>query len=236
MPLSVKFFVALLCCALTILSGCTGRHRSSVLAEVWKVEPDAPAGIKIGDVFGPGSHVRTTSEQTVMVSFIPGIFAMIRGDADIAIESLEIAADGNETGSDAIKNRDVRLRLLRGTVTFSLPSDGGAHSSSLFIENSISAVTAETGALFVVFAGADELRVTCARGKVSLSGANHTSLAIDAGEWCGIHRGEPLPGLAKLAAEDGPAEEALEAGIAAERTMRELLTARQHAVPWWRHP
>jgi hypothetical protein len=222
-------------------TGCFGAWPKHATAEVLAIvqeqtENPAPGLSSISSVseaqLGEHEPFRVPAEKRAAVSFVPGIAAVVHTNAEIACERLVVVKDGNETSSDAMKLRDVKVRLDRGAASFWIASETGA-STTLQIAASGMNLEAGVGTLFYVDAQQQAVFITCVRGQVRVTAGGHDLKLRSGQSWTSSQDG--AADLPQPAAANPRAQEALETAAVDERLLTQLLTAKGAAPPRWRH-
>ncbi len=183
------FFFAIFCAPLT---GCWQGVSREVLATVLSVRGEAVWAmegrndfrpIKSQTKFGAGSIARTFQDAQIDVSLVPGSLAQISGNSEIKIEELRLTKDGNET-DDGMRSRIVRVQLNRGKISI-LFQRRDQSEMRFTIGTRHATISADGNCLFQIQVEDAKTRLTCVRGNVYVSQANHQTV-MDAGyfqEW-----------------------------------------------------
>jgi len=167
------------------------------------------------------------------VAFTPGIMATLFNSAQIVIDKLRLAKDGNETGFDLME-REVEFRLLRGSLIALVPSDGLITRFRIRTDSEI--VAAGPGSLFYAEKSEAAIHVVCIRGEIALLAKNGARTVVPPGKWCDWKKGEGEPTQEQATAAGAQTQQETAAGLEAEAAMLTLLLAEQKSVPRWRHP
>ncbi|MFL6582881.1 MAG: hypothetical protein ACJ8KU_00025 [Chthoniobacterales bacterium] len=176
-----------------------------------------------------GELFEVPNGKSAALSLVPGIFAVAHSAAELQCDRLIVAKDGNETGSDAMKSRDVSVQLRRGQMSFWIGSETGAPSQLEVIAGN-TRVVAGVGALFHITRHDDRVSVACVRGSVDV-GTGAAQIQVPRGQYWLSGRAEP-----QAAGADSDAQQAIERAAADERTLLRLVDAKRSATPAWRSP
>jgi hypothetical protein len=230
-------------CSLILFIGCSGRSSTSGVAEILSLEEMPPSDsanvaapkrpIGTNRYILPGAMWQVPPGLRATVAFTPGIMVTLFNSAQIVIDKLRLAKDGNETGFDLME-REVEFRLLRGSLIALVPSDG--LMSHFRIRTDIGILAAGPGSLFYLEESEAGIHIACIRGDVALLGKNAASLVVSPGKWCDWKKGEAEPTQLQAAAASSQAQQEIAAALEAEAAMQTLLLAEQKSVPHWRHP
>jgi hypothetical protein len=186
----MRYWMSAVCVAVCSLlaNGCSKNISRATAATVFSVKGKVAFGSAERNNFEPVTiksriaaedTVRSAGGASVDLALIPGAFAQLSSDSEIKIEELRIVKDGNETAG-GMRDRTARMRLNRGRiiVLFS-PSDKSG--SQFAIEARQLTVKPDSDCLFSVRTDGTTTRITCAKGKVNVSGPTQASVTIAAG-------------------------------------------------------
>jgi hypothetical protein len=203
-----------------LANGCSKNISRATTATVFSVKGKVAFGSAERNNFEPvtiksrihdDDTVRSSDGASVDLALIPSALAQLSGDSEIKIEELRIVKDGNETAG-GMRDRSARIRLNRGKiiVLFS-PSDKSA--SQFAIESRQLTVKPDSDCLFCVRTDGTTTRITCAKGKINVSGEAQALVTIAAGYFAQWPAASTKP---VAAADDAPAQidvtDSLEAG------------------------
>src|SRR6266700_2421438 len=130
-----------------------------------------------------GSILRTIGDAWVDLALVPGALIQISGSSELKIDELKLAKDGNET-EDGMRSRIVRVQLNRGKINV-LFQRRDESEMRFTIGTRHATLSADGNCLFQIQVEDAKTRVTCVRGKVYVSQANHQTM-MEAGyfqEW-----------------------------------------------------
>jgi len=169
-----------------------------------------------------GSSIKTSNNGELDLSLIPGALVTLLGSSELRIEQLSISKDGNETASDAIRDRVARVQLRQGATVVLF--DGAAN----FIVSSdeVTAI-ALPGCLFRMDVDQHRTRITCVRGNLSARHRNGGAVQIEAGyfrEW-------PSENGSRPSSEDSVSEQARISAVTTANELQALGAARQDQLP-----
>ena len=221
------------------MSACSDQRGTAVLGEILAVEDDeaspstapgekAETQLRPAKTISSGEHLQVTRGKVVTICFLPGVMAAASDSAEIEVEDLRIRKDGNET-DEAIKSREVRLRLDLGSLTVSLDSKNIAVLPYLSIATAAGTLSADFDALFYIKSDPHHTEVVCIRGEIDLHDNNARNLAtLRTGQWCDWKKGE-VPQLQRVTSSQTQKEVA--AAREAEKKMATLFMTKQHPGP-----
>jgi hypothetical protein len=228
-------FLPLLCSSL--LLGCGPPKDQPVLGSVFelagsgtvgrKAEPANTRQLARGDTFAPGDEIRLQGESIAVLSLTPGIYVRCYGGADVAIEQLSIAKNGDETGN-AMHMRRAAVRLEGGRLHILLPTAESSRAD-FKVHSRFGTLNAKAGSLFSVTLNGDSIRILCARGEVNWSEPPGGSTKISAGYFSDRRAADP-----SSAAEDAVAQAEIMALLDSAQTIADLETAMRNAPAPWR--
>ncbi len=181
-----------------------------------------------------GEGYTVPSGKAAVISFVPGISAVAHKSADLRCDTLRLTKDGNETSDDAMKTREVAVRLAHGAATFSLPWKDISGRSSIEVTVPRAKINAGYGSLFHVDANGETVRITSVRLKARIT-TEAGEAEIGAGEFCEIPASDAAA-LVKAAETDVAAQDAVRSALADEEKISGVMAAKRNAVPAWRHP
>ncbi len=222
--------------------GCSSRKGTAVLGEVLAIgEADSSEDpIVAHPILLPrtavtqiaeGSRYTVPEGKAVVISFIPGIFAVARRSAKLTCDTLRLDKDGNETETDAIRERSVSLRMMGGAATFFLPWEDISGRSTIEITLPHAQITAGFGALFHVDVTDSVIRITCAQLAVDIiTAAGETHLV--AKQMCTLTPGSNEPVIEAAEADAGSQGGAAIAAADRDWISRVMLARRSAVVPW----
>ena len=179
--------VGIALCSL-LATGCSKSISRATAATVFSVKGKVAFGSEERNNFEPVTiksriddedTVRSAAGASVDLALIPGALAQLSSDSEIKIEELRIVKDGNETAG-GMRDRIARVRLNRGKiiVLFS-PSDKSV--SQFAIKTRQLTVKPDSDCLFCVRTDGTTTRITCAKGKINVSGEAQAPITIAAG-------------------------------------------------------
>jgi hypothetical protein len=111
-----------------------------------------------------GDRLKTNAAASIDFAAVPGTLVHLSDNSELLIENLSIAKDGNLM-VDAMKSRDVRLRLIRGILSI-VVGDAGRNSHTAIVTPT-GHFFARPGSTFRLEVTDGKTRATCARGKVA---------------------------------------------------------------------
>ena len=170
---------------------------------------------------GPGSILATSTEAQADLMLVPGALIRLLGESEFKIEQLELTKDGNETG-DAMRERVARVELRRGGMIVLF--DGFAKFT---IGTAKATITVLPNCLLRVDVDQSRMRLTCVRGKVSVTPQNGEMATVDGGffrEW-------PSKGNAVSLTEDAQGQKDTAAALQVARELQELEAAHRDRLP-----
>jgi len=218
----MRYWISAVCVAVCSLlaNGCSKNISRATAATVFSVKGKVAFGsaernnfelVTIKSRIDDQDTVRSADGASVDVALISSALAQLSGDSEIKIEELRIVKDGNETAG-GMRDRVARIRLNRGKiiVLFS-PSDKSG--SQFAIKTRQLTVKPDSDCLFCVRTDGTTTRVTCAKGKINVSGEAQAPVTIAAGYFAQWPTASAKP---IAAADDATAQidvtESLEAG------------------------
>jgi hypothetical protein len=217
------------------LSGCWQGISRGVLATVLSVRGQAVWAMEGRNDFRPvtpqtkpdaGSILRTIGDAWVDLALLPGALIQISGSSELKIEKLRLTKDGNET-EDGIRSRIVRVQLNRGKIS-ALFQRRDESEMRFTIDTRHAMISADGDCLFQIQVEDAKTRVTCVRGKVYVSQANHQAV-MEAGyiqEW-------PSDRSAAIAAaDDARGQIDVSDTLEAERELQELQSKQRLRLPF----
>ncbi|MGI8957318.1 MAG: FecR domain-containing protein [Chthoniobacterales bacterium] len=173
-----------------------------------------------------GDTLRVSPGARLDLALLPGILMQVAGGSELAIEKLQLAKDGNDTGGH-IFNREVRLRLNRGAIIIAVESLS-ATPAQLDVVTPHAAIRGDADCLFQIRVNDSKTRVTCVRGEVQAGEGNREPSVMgegDARDWpFGRMEAASRPG-------DSPARPELSDALKAEEQLRELASQHPPALP-----
>lgn len=181
-----------------------------------------------------GSRYTVPEGKAVVISFVPGISAVAHESADLRCDTLRLTKDGDETSDDAMKTREVAVRLAHGAATFSLPWKNISGRSSIEVTVPRARIGAGCGSLFHVEAKGETVRITSVRLKARVT-TEAGEAEIGAGEFCELPASDAAA-LVKAAETDVAAQDAVRSALADEEKISGVMAAKRNAIPAWRHP
>ena len=116
------------------------------------------SGLHVGD------RLETSAAASIDFAAVPGTLVRLSGNSELLIEDLSVTKDGNLM-VDAMKSRDVRLRLIRGTVSI-VVGEAGRHSHAMIVTPT-GHFFARSGSTFRLEVTDGKTRATCVRGRVA---------------------------------------------------------------------
>src|SRR5438270_13580976 len=170
---------------------------------------------------GAGSVLATSSDAQADLILIPGALARVLGESEFKIEQLELTKDGNETG-DAMRERVARVELRRGGMIVLF--EGFARFT---IDTPKATITVLPSCLLRVDVDPNRLRLTCVRGKVSVTPQHGEMITVDGGffrEW-------PSKGNSVSLIEDAQGQKDTAAALQVARELQELDAAHRDRLP-----
>ena len=218
----MRYWISAVCVAVCSLlaNGCSKNISRATAATVFSVKGKVAFGsaernnfelVTIKSRIDDQDTVRSADGASVDVALISSALAQLSGDSEIKIEELRIVKDGNETAG-GMRDRVARIRLNRGKiiVLFS-PSDKSG--SQFAIKTRQLTVKPDSDCLFCVRTDGRATRMTCAKGKINVSGEAQAPVTIGAGYFAQWPTASAKP---IAAADDATAQidvtESLEAG------------------------
>jgi hypothetical protein len=162
-----------------------------------------------------GDNVRSSDGATIDLALIPAALAQLTSDAEIKIDELSIAKDGNQTAG-GMRDRTARIRLSRGKVIVLFTSSDKSASQFAVTTGQLT-IKPDSDCLFCVWTDGKTTRVTCAKGNVNAPSAAQAPVTIAAGyfqEWP-TTRKRPVP-----ATEDASAQIDITESLEAEQRLQ----------------
>jgi hypothetical protein len=203
-----------------LANGCSKSISRATAATVFSVKGKVAFGSAERNDFEPvtiksrihdDNTVRSADGASVDLALIPSTLAQLRGESEIKIEELRIVKDGNETAGD-MRDRIARIQLIRGKIIV-LFSTTDLSASQFMLKTRQLTVKPDSDCLFCVRTDGTTTRVTCAKGKINVSGEAQAPVTIAAGYFAQWPTANTKP---IAAADDATAQidvtESLEAG------------------------
>lgn len=220
--------------------GCDGRVTRAAMATVLQTNGAVSVTAK-GRSFAPelrgsvshlqaGDHLRSGDSASIDFSALPGIFVHLGADSDLEIGKLSVTKDGHAM-RDAMKAREVRLRLIRGSLVVVVSY--ADERSRIVVSTPRIRLSARAGSTFRLQIEGEKDRATCVRGRINVrpdrSGAR---TQIEAGYFLEFPSVTNVP---RQAAESGQrAQSETAAALEMEAHLLSLNRREQAAVVPWR--
>jgi len=174
-----------------------------------------------------GDIVRSSDGASIDLALIPAALARLSSDSEIKIDELSITKDGNQTAG-GMRDRTARIRLNRGRViVLFVPTDRSG--SQFAVTTGQLTIKPDSDCLFCVWTDGKTTRLTCAKGKITVSADAQTPVTIAAGyfqEWP-TTRKAPVP-----ATEDAAAQIDITESLEAEQRLQNEGSAWQNRRPF----
>jgi hypothetical protein len=221
-----KLFGVILYCGLAVsFSECGEGLTRGMMATVLSVNGSAEVRqkghsefdkITPASLLGIGSLVRTGTDGTLKLAFLPNTLASLSEKTEVQIDELALTKNGNITRND-VRSRTVRFLLLGGTmhVSFNRLPDC---KSALTIRTPHGELTADSDCFFFVNIDAQRTRVTCVYGTLT-SRVERTDFLIEAGYFQEFPSNDLSP---RAAEDDAQAQREVMSIIEAEHELQNL--------------
>jgi hypothetical protein len=174
-----------------------------------------------------GDNVRSSDGASIDLALIPAALAQLTSDAEIKIDELSIAKDGNQTAG-GMRDRTARIRLSRGKVIVLFTSSDKSASQFAVTTGQLT-IKPDSDCLFCVWTDGKTTRVTCAKGNVNAPSDAQAPVTIAAGyfqEWPTMRK-RPVP-----ATEDASAQIDITESLEAEQRLQNEGSAWQNRRPF----
>ena len=135
--------------------------------------------IEAGSQLSTGDVVDTETAARVRVSLLPGLLADIGESSELHIEQIRVAKDGNAM-MDAMRAREVRLRLVRGSLTAVVEKNNQA-IGTLTVDTPFGIVTAMAGTLCRIEVSDQRARIICLRGNLQMQARGGSGAMLETG-------------------------------------------------------
>ena len=188
-------------------------------------EQTAANPLRLGANPGSGTILRTSSDGRADLVLVPGALLQISGDSEVRIEQLLLTKDGNET-EDGMRERVARVSLNRGSLTVVFNREDASELRFTVATVGVT-LSADDNCVWRVRVEGGKTRMTCARGKASVSTGGSEPAVINAGYFC-----EWPGGAVRLATDDARAKRDLSEALDAEQRLRQLQQARLNRRPF----
>jgi len=218
----MRYWISAVCVAVCSLlaNGCSKNISRATAATVFSVKGKVAFGsaernnfelVTIKSRIDDQDTVRSADGASVDLALISSALAQLRGESEIKIEELRIVKDGNETAG-GMRDRIARIQLIRGKIIV-LFSTSDRSASQFALKTRQLTVKPDSDCLFCVRTDGTTTRVTCAKGKINVSGEAQAPVTIAAGYFAQWPTASAKP---IAAADDATAQidvtESLEAG------------------------
>ena len=170
----LSVFVFVFACSI-FLEGCGRTVTRETMATVFQTEGEISiAADRRSSVFTQsqrdsclhvGDRLKTSAAASIDFASVPGVLVRLSGNSELLIENLSVTKDGNLM-VDAMKSRDVRIRLIRGVLSIVVGEAG--RESQAMIATPTGVLLARPRSTYRLEVAEGKTRAICVRGRVEL--------------------------------------------------------------------